>query len=179
MGEKVVTSYCAIHVFTLTYGIWLSFTESPHVACASGIHSSYFLDVPLNGKCRATVKYSRRYSVVSIATKFCTGFDFRRQKRYLSSPKRPYRLCDLFRRCRRFFFQESCREGKVTTYPHFVPMLRMSEIVSPRRHMPSWCAQKPCLFIFYHEIPGQAWTGPEGSRRLRLPELQTVGTWRW
>jgi hypothetical protein len=25
-------------------------------------------------------------------------------------------------------------------------------------------------------IPLQAWTGPEGSRRLRLPDFQTVGT---
>jgi hypothetical protein len=26
------------------------------------------------------------------------------------------------------------------------------------------------------EIPVQAWTGPEGSRRLRLPDFQTIGT---
>jgi len=25
-------------------------------------------------------------------------------------------------------------------------------------------------------IPLQAWTGPEGSRRLRLPDFETVGT---
>ena len=28
-------------------------------------------------------------------------------------------------------------------------------------------------------IPLQAWTGPEGSRRLKLPDFKTVGTWRW
>ena len=28
-------------------------------------------------------------------------------------------------------------------------------------------------------IPLQAWTGPEGSRRLRLPDLKTIGKWRW
>jgi len=28
-------------------------------------------------------------------------------------------------------------------------------------------------------IPLLAWTGPEGSRRLRLPDFRTVGTWRW
>jgi hypothetical protein len=27
--------------------------------------------------------------------------------------------------------------------------------------------------------PLQAWTGPEGSRRMRLPDFKTVGTWRW
>jgi len=26
------------------------------------------------------------------------------------------------------------------------------------------------------EIPLQAWTGPEGSRRLRLPDFRTIGT---
>jgi hypothetical protein len=25
--------------------------------------------------------------------------------------------------------------------------------------------------------PLQAWTGPEGSRRLRLPDFKTIGTW--
>jgi hypothetical protein len=28
-------------------------------------------------------------------------------------------------------------------------------------------------------IPLQAWTGPEGSRRLMLPDLKTIGAWRW
>jgi len=28
-------------------------------------------------------------------------------------------------------------------------------------------------------IPLQAWTGPEGSRGMRLPDFKTVGTWRW
>ena len=28
-------------------------------------------------------------------------------------------------------------------------------------------------------IPWQAWRGPEGSRRLRLPDFKTVGTWKW
>jgi len=28
-------------------------------------------------------------------------------------------------------------------------------------------------------IPLQAWTRPEGSRRLRLPDFKTIGTWRW
>ena len=28
-------------------------------------------------------------------------------------------------------------------------------------------------------IPLQAWTGPEGSRRLRLPDFKTIGTLRW
>ena len=28
-------------------------------------------------------------------------------------------------------------------------------------------------------IPLQAWTGPEGSTRLRFPDFKTIGTWRW
>jgi hypothetical protein len=27
-------------------------------------------------------------------------------------------------------------------------------------------------------IPLQAWTGPEGSRKLRVPDFKTIGTWR-
>jgi hypothetical protein len=25
----------------------------------------------------------------------------------------------------------------------------------------------------------QAWTGPEGSRRMRLPDFKTIGSWKW
>jgi hypothetical protein len=36
------------------------------------------------------------------------------------------------------------------------------------------------LFVKKHSkckaIPLQAWTGPEGSRRLRLPDFKTIGT---
>jgi len=28
-------------------------------------------------------------------------------------------------------------------------------------------------------IPLPAWSGSEGSWRLRLPDFKTVGTWRW
>jgi hypothetical protein len=28
-------------------------------------------------------------------------------------------------------------------------------------------------------IPLQVWTGPEVSRRLRLPDVKTIGTLRW
>jgi hypothetical protein len=39
----------------------------------------------------------------------------------------------------------------------------------------------PCLIRYSKAkaIPLQAWTGPEGSSRLRLPDFKTVGTWRW
>jgi len=35
------------------------------------------------------------------------------------------------------------------------------------------------LLVIVKAIPLQAWTGPEGSRRLRLPDFKTIGTWRW
>jgi hypothetical protein len=34
-------------------------------------------------------------------------------------------------------------------------------------------------FMYCKAIPLQALTGPEGSRSFRLPDLKTVGTWRW
>jgi len=39
--------------------------------------------------------------------------------------------------------------------------------------------QKECRKISLKKgaaIPLQAWTGPEGSRRLRLPDFMTIGT---
>ena len=35
------------------------------------------------------------------------------------------------------------------------------------------------IYIYFLATPLQAWTGPEGSRRLRLPDFKTIGTWRW
>ena len=35
------------------------------------------------------------------------------------------------------------------------------------------------IIIIGTAIPLQAWTGPESSRRLRLPDFKTVGTLRW
>jgi hypothetical protein len=35
-----------------------------------------------------------------------------------------------------------------------------------------------CYDVKGKAIPLQAWTGPQGSRRLRLPHFKTVGTWR-
>jgi len=30
--------------------------------------------------------------------------------------------------------------------------------------------------VIYKAIPLQAWTGPENSKRLRLPDFKTIGT---
>jgi len=44
-------------------------------------------------------------------------------------------------------------------------------------HDPRPLARKPLCFICKGEaIPLQAWTGPEGSRRLRFPDFETTGT---
>jgi len=43
-------------------------------------------------------------------------------------------------------------------------------------------AQSTCNFVEHSKgkaIPLQAWRGPEGSRRLRLPDFKTIGIWRW
>ena len=36
-----------------------------------------------------------------------------------------------------------------------------------------------CIYIEVKAILLQAWTDPEGSRRLRLPDFKTIGTGRW
>ena len=40
---------------------------------------------------------------------------------------------------------------------------------------------KKCIYQYTNivkvkAIPLQSWTGPEGSRRLRLPDFKTIGT---
>jgi len=34
----------------------------------------------------------------------------------------------------------------------------------------------PYMFVKGKAMPLQAWTGPEGSRRLMLPDFKTIGT---
>jgi len=38
------------------------------------------------------------------------------------------------------------------------------------------CYNRLSEYKRYKAIPLQAWTGPEGSRRLRLPDFKTIGT---
>jgi hypothetical protein len=46
-------------------------------------------------------------------------------------------------------------------------------------------SRKPKSSAYFHgkgkgnAIPLQAWTGPEGSKRLRLPDFKTIGFGRW
>ena len=40
------------------------------------------------------------------------------------------------------------------------------------------------MYIYIYVYKGkaislQAWTGPDGKRRLRLPDIKTIDTWRW
>jgi len=47
---------------------------------------------------------------------------------------------------------------------------------------PSLCLLGDKTYVYKGKgkaIPLQTWTGPEGSRRLRLPDFKTVDTWRW
>jgi hypothetical protein len=39
--------------------------------------------------------------------------------------------------------------------------------------------QKPSFLFGKKAILLQTWTGPEGSRRLRLSDFKKIDTWRW
>jgi len=41
------------------------------------------------------------------------------------------------------------------------------------------CDKNNRHFTWIKAIPLQAWTGTESSRRLRLPDFKTIGTWMW
>ena len=47
---------------------------------------------------------------------------------------------------------------------------------SEARHLPEESELKKVLYRKGKAIPVQAWTGPEGCRRLRLPDFETLGT---
>ena len=58
----------------------------------------------------------------------------------------------------------------------------------PKLCIPFFSSPTPLTFVRSHSslykgkvkaIPLQAWNGPEGSRRLKLPDFKTIGTLRW
>ena len=59
------------------------------------------------------------------------------------------------------------------------PVQCESSIYSRWAHVYLGCMRHYHLQEYYHKgkaIPLQAWTGPEGSKRLRLPDFKTIGT---
>jgi hypothetical protein len=59
-----------------------------------------------------------------------------------------------------------------TCFDHYLFFLR-------RHWTKSTSIPIPTFFVKVRAIPLQALTGPEGSRRLRLPDFKTIDTWRW
>jgi len=74
----------------------------------------------------------------------------------------------------------SGRTLKLATRFYLVCELRMSRAVPPRPQYALMVCTRISCFIYPDTggkgkgktIPLQAWTGPEGSRRLRLPDLK-------
>ena len=77
----------------------------------------------------------------------------------------------------------SGRVRKISLPPGFDP--RAVQPVASRyidwatRPTLAWWPVLNSYLLFVKAIPLQVWTGPECSRSLRLPDLKTVGTWRW
>ena len=68
------------------------------------------------------------------------------------------------------------------------PDVLQPHILAILRDLQFWTTCTACIATYYKiivkvckgkAITLQAWTGPEGSRRLRLPDFKTVRTWRW
>jgi len=57
---------------------------------------------------------------------------------------------------------------------HCQPIIVRSEVLTKM-------IEECCLlgYVKGKAIPLQAWTDPEGSKSLRLPDFRTVGKWRW
>jgi hypothetical protein len=77
--------------------------------------------------------------------------------------------------CRRHWLRDKGKESAKCKW------LRLTIVMNVGVAMPPVCycnlfSEKSVLHIKGKAIPLQAWTGPEGSRRLRLPDFKTVGT---
>ena len=83
----------------------------------------------------------------------------------------------------------SLHASRVTTwsFTSVLPYIFVDIIcLSLTRRVGFFCYSILCLCIYTHlyvltyvkgkAIPLQVWTGPEGSRRLRLPDFKTIGT---
>jgi len=84
-------------------------------------------------------------------------------------------------------FTTNWLHGVYTFIVHNPYMLR-PHILAILRDLQVWTTCTAYMAICYKiigrlckgkAVPLQAWTGPEDSSRLRLPDFKTVGTWRW
>ena len=73
------------------------------------------------------------------------------------------------------FFSMSTGYQKADRDPH--PTRSKQQVASATKRDITTCNVHLCYKC--KATPLQAWTGPEGSRRLRLPDFKTIGTWKW
>jgi hypothetical protein len=73
-------------------------------------------------------------------------------------------------------YSEHDRTNSVNTKFEKSALLHYYNTEEPCSHLLRSWSLKSCKS---KAIPLQAWTGPEGSRRVRLPDVKTIGTWMW
>ena len=82
-----------------------------------------------------------------------------------------------------FHLHRRCKQGACSTYVNETVCSETSahKIQTPENHPKERIQQFISYLVYRYKgkgkaIPLQAWTGPEGSRRLRLPDFKTIGT---
>jgi hypothetical protein len=79
--------------------------------------------------------------------------------------------------------EKSLRNAKVSKCA--IPLLTLTVAAIKKRWLHLWIHKHNIMFLAHHAsadrdkgkaIPIQAWTGPEDSRRLKLPDFKTIGT---
>jgi hypothetical protein len=67
------------------------------------------------------------------------------------------------------------------THVHQIPRFRMRETGIPVQQMTVLRIQEPASYIYIYiyiykgkAVPLQAWSGPEGSRKIRFPDFMTT-----
>ena len=98
---------------------------------------------------------------------------------FFSSPKRLDRLWSLpillFDGYRGYFLEVKRPERETDHCPAFCAEVNNENCTC----MPSCRGEGQLYFRQGKAIPVQAWTGTDGSRRLRLTDFKTIGTRRW
>jgi len=73
---------------------------------------------------------------------------------------------------------KTCRTNHIVRTVKYLTVFKYLPLFQQRSFL---CSAPKNVYILKKAkaVPSQAWTDPEVSRSLRLPDFKTIGTWRW
>jgi hypothetical protein len=162
------TSYITCELFSVVSIIFIHHhtTQIMVGLCASGKSSQLGCLIARSWKSlhyvlrAGTTTAGRSQWFYFINAKFCSLFTWLRENFILVS--KMFTACDKTQQC--------C----IFTFDIFFLWSKTQISTASKGMAVDWIIACPCK-----AIPLQAWTALKDSRRLRLPDFKTIGTWRW